>query len=117
VSDDQPWSPAKATDRIRAMARQKRLSLSYKLHAGERLGERGIIASDLLYVLKFGFVLTEAAPATRAGFYRYAIENKTPNSHSRDIRLIVIPDEKRCLIKIVTVMWADELAIRAGTIV
>lgn len=78
--------------------------------------ERGIIVSDVLFVLKFGFVLADPEPATRPGFFRYAIENKTPNSDSRDIRLIVIPDQSRTMIKLVTVMWVDELANRAGSI-
>lgn len=114
---DQPWSPARATDRIRAMARKRELSLAYKLHARERLSERDIISSDVLYVLKHGFVLIDPESATRPGFYKYAIESKTPNSNSRDIRLVVIPDEKRCLIKLVSIMWVDEPATRAGTII
>jgi hypothetical protein len=79
--------------------------------------ERRIIASDVLFVLKFGFVMGEAIPATREGFFRYAIESKTPNSDRRDIRLIVIPDKKRNIIKLVTVMWVDETATRAGSII
>lgn len=113
----QPWGPRIATDEIRAIARHTELSLAYKLHAREQLLERGIITSDVLFVLKFGFVLTDPDPATRPGYFKYAMENKTPNSNGRDIRTIIIPDKKTKQIKIVTVMWVDELAIRAGSII
>ena len=79
--------------------------------------KRGIIVSDVLFVLKFGFVLTTQELAIKSGFYRYAMDNKTPNSDSRDIRLIVIPDEMKSMLKLVTVMWVDELASRAGSII
>lgn len=117
MSDAQPWSPRAATDNIRAIARSSNLDLAYKLHAIEQLRERSIIASDVLFVLKYGFVLVDPEPATRPGFFKYAIENKTPNSDSRDIRLIIVPDKIRSLIKLVTVMWVDELATRAGSII
>lgn len=117
MQENQPWKPRIATDEIRAIARSPRLALAYKLHAQDQLLERNITSSDVLFVLKFGFVLLEPESATRPGFYRYAIENKTPNSDSRDIRLIVIPDKKAVLVKIVTVMWVDELATRAGSII
>ena len=91
--------------------------MAYKLHAREQLLVRGIISSDVLYVLKFGFVLIDPEPATRAGYFKYAMENRTPNSNSRDIRLIIVPDKKMKLIKLVTVMWVDELAKRAGSII
>ena len=117
MDDGQPWSPREATERLRVIARHKDVGLAYKLHARDQMQARGIITSDVLFVLKFGFVLVEPTPATRAGFFRYAIENKTPNSDSRDIRLIVIPDKNRCVIKLVTVMWIDELATRAGSII
>jgi hypothetical protein len=79
--------------------------------------DRSIIVSDVLFVLKFGFVLTAPEAATKPGFFRYGMENKTPNSDSRDIRLIIIPDEKKSMIKLVTVMWVDELSSRAGSII
>jgi hypothetical protein len=117
IKPDRSAEACIATDEIRAIARSPRLGLAYKLHAQDQLLERGITSSDVLFVLKYGFVLVEPEPATRAGFYRYAIENKTPNSDSRDIRLIVIPDKKATLVKLVTVMWVDELATRAGSII
>ncbi len=117
MEDGQPWSPRIATESLRAIARSPNAGLAYKMHAREQMLDRNIIISDVLYVLKFGFVLEDPVPATREGFYRYAIENKTPNSDRRDIRLIVIPDKRQYLIKVVTVMWVDETATRAGTIV
>jgi hypothetical protein len=61
-----------------------------------------------LYALKNGFVYEEPELSTRPGYFRYAVESKTPNSGSRRVRVIVIPDKKGCLLKIVTVMWVDE---------
>jgi hypothetical protein len=113
----EPWSPRVATEELGSIAQRADLTLAYKLHAREQMSERAIIASDVLFVLKHAFVLTEAVPATRAEFFRYAIENKSPNSNGRDIRRIVIPDKKRCIIKLVTVMWVDETAKRAGSII
>lgn len=113
----QPWKPGEATTTIREMARSEKLNLAYKIHAKEQLELRGIITSDVLFVLKHGFVLTDAEPSTRDGFFRYSMENKTPNSASRDIRVVLVPDPARLTIKIVTVMWVDESAARAGTII
>ena len=112
-----PWSPRDATDRIRAIARCRDLDLSYKLHARERLGERGLIISDVLYVLKFGFVYDPPEPATRQGYHRYLVRSKSPNSGGRDLGVVVIPDQKGRLLKIVTVMWIDEPHTRSGTII
>ena len=117
MSERQPWKPRAATDKIRAIARSPKLALGYKLHAREQMEKRGIIVSDVLFVLKFGFVLIAPEPATKLGSYRYAMDNKTPNSDSRDIRLIVIPDEMTSMLELVTVMWVDELASRAGSII
>jgi hypothetical protein len=111
------WTPAEATDEIRAISRQRRLNISYRLHAREQLGERGLIISDVLYALKNGFVHDEPEPATRKGFYRYRMESRTPNSGSRRIRVVVIPDKQRCSLKIVTVMWVDEKESAAGSII
>jgi hypothetical protein len=81
------------------------------------MAERNIIVSDVLYVLKLGFVLMQPGAAPTPGVYRYAIDNRTPNSDSRDIRVVAIPDETKFTVKAVTVMWADELATRAGSII
>jgi len=70
--------------------------------------ERNLTTGDLLHVMKFGFVLEEPVPSTQDGFYKYSIEGRTPNSGSRKLKLIVIPDEVKCGIKFVTVMWKDE---------
>jgi hypothetical protein len=64
--------------------------------------------TDVLHVLKTGFVYEEAEPATRPGFFRYAVEGSSPNTGGRSLRIIVIPSPCRAEIKIVTVMWVDE---------
>lgn len=93
------------------------MSISYKKHAQERLAERGLIVSDVLYVLKNGFVYLECEPSTRPGYNKYCMECRSPNSGGRSVRVVVIPDKKRCELKIISVMWVDEVATRAGTIV
>ncbi len=93
------------------------MQISYKKHAIERLSERGLIMGDVLYVLKFGFVLIDAVPSTRPGFNKYAMESKCPNGGNRAVRVIVIPDKRLCALKIVTVMWVDEHETRAGTFI
>lgn len=111
-----PWTQQQATEEIRAIARSPRLALSYKLHARERLTERGIIMSDVLYVLKNGFVHTDAVPAGLPDHDCYRMESRSPNSGTRILGVVVIPDKRGWLLKIVTVMWIDEKERRAGTI-
>lgn len=81
------------------------------------MAERDLIVGDVLYVLKNGFVRMEPEPATREGFMRYAMETRTPNSNSREVRVVAIPDRAQCWIKIVSVMWVDETSTRAGSII
>lgn len=73
----------------------------------ERLLVRDLIVADALHVLKFGFVLDEPEPSDVEGYYKYAVEAKTPNSDGRVVRLIVVPDGA-CELKIITIMWKDE---------
>lgn len=98
------------------MAKQRKLSLVYKIHAMQREGERDLYVPDVLYVLRHGFVHEVGIPATRPQFYKYVIEGITPNSGGRSIGLVVIPDERNCIIKVVTVMWIDETSTRSGSI-
>lgn len=114
---DGKWSPRDATDEIRAMAREQHLTISYKRHATEQMADRGLIISDVLYVLKNGFVYREGQNSTRAGYHKYAMENRSPNGGNRDVRVVVIPDKATCELKIITVMWVDEKQTVAGSIV
>ncbi len=113
---NEPWSPAEATDFIREMAAHIEMSLAFKRHAKEQMDARSIVMGDILYVLKNGFVYDDPLMAKLSGYFRYATECVSPNSGSRKIRLIVIPDYKNCTIKLITVMWVDEQETRAGTI-
>jgi hypothetical protein len=106
----EPWNPAQATERIRSIANGN-LCLSYKEHAKDQLEHRNLIMGDLTFLLKNGFVYEAAEEATRAPFWKYQIQCTTPNSKSREVRAVVIPDWKRKEIKVVTVMWADEARI------
>lgn len=117
MGNESVWDKDHATDPIRAIARSRSLTLHYRLHARERLAERGLLMGDVLHVLKFGFIRQEPIPSTREGFMRYSMECKTPNSNGREVRVVVIPDKKRCDMKIVTVMWVDETDTKAGTII
>ncbi len=117
LAKDVPWDTKTATEKIRQMAASERLGLFYKLHAKERLAERNLIMSDILFVLKNGFVHDKPIAATRKGYNKYSVECRSPNSGGREVRVVVIPDFKTCKIKIVTVMWVDEVSTRAGTIV
>jgi hypothetical protein len=98
--------PAAATRFIREKFGPS-LGLRYTKHARERMQERGLIVSDVLHVIKQGFVYEEGEPSTREGIFRYKMECVTPNSNGRTVRLILIPSQS-CWIKVVTVMWVDE---------
>ena len=102
------WDTGDATKKINTMAKSFRLKLVYTHHAQEQMDRRNLTIGDLLHVMKYGFVLEEPEPSTRKGFYKYSIEGRTPNSGSRKLKLIVIPDEEKCGIKFITVMWKDE---------
>lgn len=107
----QPWKPGDATQIIRRIVRDPTCSFSYTAHVKERLAERNIIMSDLLFALKNGFVYeipTDADQSTIQGFYKYKVECQTPNSGSRTLRVVAVPDNKSCQIKIITIMWRDE---------
>jgi len=112
-----PWTPKDAPNEIRTIAQSKRLTISYKRHAIDRMKERGLIVSDVIYVLKYGFVYSEPESATRNSYYKYAMENKSPNGDSREVRVVVIPDKKPCELKIISVMWVDERETVTGSIV
>lgn len=113
---EEPWEPAYATDAIRKISRHPALSLAYKVHAIQRLAERGVVTSDLLYLLKNGFVHADPKSATRPDYFKYVITSMSPNSGGREIGAVVIPDPRRLTIKIVTVYWVDEEARKAGTL-
>ena len=66
----EPW-PARATERIRAIASSEDFTPSWKKHAREQLEERSLIMGDLLYLLRNGFVFENACPATRKPYWRY----------------------------------------------
>lgn len=112
---DEPWNATKATYRLREMGAHPALSVAYKLHATERLAERSIIVSDVLYLIRNGFVYSDPIPAKTVGYYRYEIVCRTPNSGGRELCVVVIPSYNTMTMKIVTVMWRDEVQTRAGS--
>lgn len=64
--------------------------------------------SDLIYVLKTGLVYEDPEPSTVQGLYKYKVEGRSPNSGSRFLRVVVVPDEPSCQLKAITIMWRDE---------
>jgi hypothetical protein len=113
---NEPWTPTNATYALREIGSHPALSLAYKVHATQRLTQRGIVISDVLYLLRKGFVYSEAITATQRGYYKYVIESVTPNSAGRQIAAVVLPNANTMSIKIVTVYWVDEHHRRAGTL-
>jgi hypothetical protein len=108
VQHPQPWKPAVATDEIRRIARCEDFKITYRQHARDQMLERELLMSDVLYVLKNGFVYQEGKKSTREGIYKYRIECTTPNSNNREVGVVVCPDAGGCWIKVLTVMWIDE---------
>lgn len=108
VRDKQPWTPAEATAAINEISANKSCDLAITRHARDRMNERGLIMSDLLFVLKNGFVYDNPQESTVEGFFKYVVESQSPNSGSRVLKVVAIPDSKSCRLKIVTFMWRDE---------
>lgn len=73
--------------------------------------------SDILHVMKTGFVHLKPEETTREGYFKYAIESLCPNGGNRAVRVVVIPEKKGCFLKVVTVMWVDQPETRSGTII
>jgi hypothetical protein len=105
MNDQGPLSPTRATEMIRRIARGNP-DLLLTGHAKQQMVERDLWTSDILYVLSFGFVYEIGQPATRAIYFKYKMENSTPNTNGRALRVVVIPNGNK--LKIITVMWADE---------
>lgn len=102
-----PWPPRKATEEIRNLA-GRGFDFCWTEHASEQMSARDLIVGDILHVLKHGFVYQEAEPSTRPGFFKYAVECRSPNSGDRILRVVVVPQRKPPTFKVVTVMWVDE---------
>lgn len=114
---EQPWNEANATTGIRDIAKSDDFDLFATAHALEQMAKRNLIMGDVLYALKSGFVRSDAVPSTQDGYYKYVVEALTPNSSPREIGVVVVPDHTRFHIKVVTVMWLDETATVAGSII
>ena len=109
----EPWSPALATEQIRAKACEPSLKLCVTDHTKEQMARRGLIMGDILCVLENGFVYEQAQQATRKGVFKYLMDCSTPNSGRRLVRVVVIPHPSPVL-KIVTVMWVYQKSIHKG---
>lgn len=70
---------------------------------------RDLIIGDVIYLLKNGFVYDEPVPSHVHKLYKYIMTSPTPNSGSREVGVVVIPDWRGKALKIVTVMWLDEV--------
>jgi hypothetical protein len=101
-----PMSPAQATRHIRLRAAQSDMAISFKLHAQQRLEERGLTVLDVIEVLQKGDVLEPAQPGKQLDRFKYVMEGETANSHGRTLKVVVIPGTNAAF-KIITVMWKD----------
>jgi hypothetical protein len=104
----QPWRPSDATDNIRALSKTDALTLSWTGHAKHQMSDRDLIVSDVLHVLKYGYIYDEPEKATQNGYFKYKMESSSP-AGSRVVRVVVIPCQNPPELKIVTVMWRDEV--------
>ena len=104
----QPWKPADATKAINDIAKNLQCNFAFARHVVERLKERNLIMSDLIFVLRKGFVYEDPKDSTVKGVYKYKVEGQSPNSGSRYLRVVVVPDVKSCQLKAITIMWRDE---------
>jgi hypothetical protein len=109
IKRSQPWKSADATEEIRRLARSEKMTLTFTDHSRDQMSERDLLMGDVLYVLKNGFVYQDCKRSTREKFYKYRIECKTPNSSIREVGVVLCPDSEKCEIKIITVMWLDEM--------
>lgn len=108
ASTGQPWDPAQATEVIREISSDLESDITWTRHALDRLLDRRLITSDVLWVLRRGFVREPPEEeSTVKGLYKYVIEGRAPNSERRTIKIVVVPDAKANHIKIITVMWKD----------
>ena len=73
----------------------------------ERFQERNLLIADIRYLLKFGYVYDDAEESTKNGFWKYKVEGTTPNSETRTLLVMIIPDFQHRTIKMVTVHWKD----------
>ena len=102
------WSAKQAEKHIHEYARKSSdFELAYTVHAKQRIEERDIIISDITYILIRGYIDEEPEESTRAGYCKYKMCGKSPNSNNREICLIIIPDPDKPAIKLVTIMWKD----------
>ena len=109
----QPWNSATATQQINRKARDEAFSVALKVHAEEQMADRNLIMSDVLHVLRNGFVYTEPQSAKTKGTYLYRVESTSPNSKGRTVAVVVIPSPTPAVV-IVTVMWVDEKSHRGN---
>ena len=101
-------SPAKATLRINTWAQTGLLRLNFSQHAKERQFLREFVISDIVYLLKYGFVLDEPSMSEKSyGYYKYVIQGKVLSNLDRVAQGVVIPLAPARLL-VVTVMWKDK---------
>ena len=87
-----------------------RTTKAWTQHVKQRLKERGIIMSDVIYLLYHDFKLLSIDESTRSaeGLFKYKICGRTPNSDDKNIYLVIIPSLKINGVKIITAMWERE---------
>ena len=101
-------SPTRATEKIRELAHDLNFDLHATIHALEQMQARDLLMGDALDILKKGFVYEVPVLSSQKGFWKYKMIGKTPNSHNREVAIIIIPDFSKTAVKLVTIFWVDE---------
>lgn len=99
------WTPANATKEINKIAKHDSLHLALTKHVKEQMSKRDLLSDDILHVLQNGFVYEKGELSKRDGCFKYKIQGKSPNSRSREVRVVVKPNKQ--ILEIITVMFVD----------
>ena len=76
-------------------------------HAKERMKQRGIIMSDVRYLLKNDFRLEKTERVMGKNLYKYKVCGFGHRSLYRSICLVIIPSLDKPKVQVITVMWED----------
>ena len=117
-SEDRVEDLVYMTGAINMIARNNDLDLCYTSHCRERMRERGITVSDILFVLKTGLVKQYQGKARHPSsdkVHRYLIVGEFLNGgkSNREIGLVILVEINRFkqpaikIQEVVTTMWRD----------
>ena len=105
---DTPLSSRQATEEICRLSSNLDTDWYSTTHIKERMVERSLVISDIKHLLKTGYVYEDGKASTQKGFWKYKVVGRTPNSESRTLVTVVIPDSTTKSLKLVTIYWQDD---------